>query len=421
MSNPGYDVSNGAATVGGNGRLVARSAESANATPVGVPTALRIAASLARGWRTLLGVALTTTAAAMAAAAFLPKSYVAGTLLIPFVGTSARSSLAAAGLPSGVAGLLGGIGASPSERLLSVVLGSGTLFGEVLQRAARTPGEREVVDRVLRTGVRVVRNPDGSLVVQVSAPTPELAARVANTYPPVLNQVLARLSSEGARTKQAFLRAQLDTADDRLLVSERKFIDFAQRRTAPAPEQQANRTIDAAAALQQQIFEQEAAIAQLRRTATPSNPELRAAEALLATRRAQLSELTNGGGLRRSVLVPVERGTELRIASTRVEREYQQDLRVYSSLAASLTDVQIDVGNSLPVLTVLDPATPPGDPTLKVSTAGVLGLAFGLVLGAIVTLVRHELSHLRENPETAPYLEAFPLRARRPAAMRERA
>lgn len=419
MSDHGSNAANGAAA-GGNG--YPRSALVPPPPPVGVPTALRVAAALARGWRSVLAVALSTMVAAMAAAAFLPKSYVAGTLLIPFVGSSSRSSLAAAGLPSGVAGLLGSVGGSPAERLLSAVLTSGTLFGAVVTRATHTPGERAVIEHVLRKGVRVIRNADGSLVIQVSAPTPELAARIANTYPPVLNEVLARLSSEGAATKQSFLRAQLDTADDRLSGSERKFIDFAQRRTAPAPEQQAQRTIDAAAALQQQLFEQEAAIAQLRRTATPNNPELRAAEALLATKRGQLSELTNGGtGLRRSVLVPVERGTELRVASTRVEREYQQDLRIYTSLAAALTDAQIDVGNSLPVLTVLDPATPPGDPTLDVSTAAVLGLAFGLVLGAITTLVGQGLSRLRAHPETAPYFAAFPRREWRTAAERGRA
>lgn len=287
------------------------------------------------------------------------------------------------------------------------MLSSVRLFEAVSRRAVRAPRESEIVDHVLRKGVRVVHNPDGSIVIQVSAPTPELAARIANTYPPVLNAVLARLSAEGAAVKRSYLRTQLDTADERLTSSERKFVEFAQQRTAPAPEQQAQRTLDAAASLQQQIFEQEAAIAQLRRTATVDNPELRAAEALLATRRGQLRELTNGGGPQRSVFVPVERGPALRVASTRVEREYQQDLRVYASLAAQLTDAEIDETNSLPVLTVLDPAREPGDPTLTVPVAALLGLVFGLVLGAAVAMVRDAFARLRGRPDAAPYFAAF--------------
>ncbi|HEY0777574.1 MAG TPA: hypothetical protein VGD56_06380 [Gemmatirosa sp.] len=380
--------------------------------PVGVPTALLVATVLARRWRRVVAVALATSIAAAAYTAIAPKSYVASTLLVPFAG-STSSSLATTGLPSGVAGLLGSVGSSPAERLLSAVMNSGRLFDAVLHAAAHGPEDMRVVGGVMRKGVRFVRNPDGSLTVQVSAPSPEVAARIANTYPPVLNAVLARLSAEGAEVKKQYLRTQLDTADEHLTASERRFVDFAQRRTAPAPDQQAQRTIDAAANLQQQIFEQEASIAQLRRTATEDNPELRAANALLATRRAQLRELTNGAGGQHSVLVPVERGPELRVASTRVEREYQQDLHVYASLAAEVANAEIDESNSLPVLTVLDLAQTPSDPTLTAWAAAALGLAVGLVLGVIAALLSEGYARLRAQPDAAPYFEALGRRAPR--------
>ncbi len=363
--------------------------------------ALHVAAVLARGWHRVLGFAAVTTAVGALAAVVLPKSYVAGTLLVPFSG-SPRSSVASSALPAGLSGLIGGIaGGSPGERILGPVLTSSTLYESVMNRAtAGSAAPPSVIDEVLRKGVRVVRNGDGSVLVQVRASDPNLAARIANVYPGAINDILARVSADGSRVKQSFLRTQVDSADARLSDSERKLIAFAQRRQAPAAEQQAQRTLDAAASLQQGIFDQEVVVAQLRRTATPNNPELRAAEALLASRREQLGRLNNGvpGG---SVFVPIERGTEIRVAASRVERDYQQDQRVYSSLVAAVTDAQIDVSNALPVLTVLDPARPPAEPTLTVAAAAALSLMFGTVLGIVSVLAGHALARARTDPANA--------------------
>ena len=369
---------------------------------------LQFAAMLARGRRKAVSIVVATTAAGALAAALLPKSYVAGTLLVPFSGSS-RRGVAMAALPAGLSGLIGAVGGgSPAERILAPVLTSSTLYDTVMNRVtAGGAASRPVVDEVLRKGIRVARNGDGSILIQVRAPEPNLAARIANIYPGAINDILSRVSAEGSRTKQQFLRAQLDSAEVRLSESERRYVEFAQRRAAPAAEQQAQRTLDAAAALQQGIFEQETAVAQLRRTATPENAELRAAEAQLASRRDQLRRLTNGGGSGTSVFVPIQRGPELRVASSRVERDYQQDQRVYSSLAAAVTDAQIDVSNSLPVLTVLDPARPPGGPQITVWDAAALSFGFGLIVAFVTVFVADVLERLRADPANAPALATF--------------
>lgn len=363
--------------------------------------------TLVRGWRVILACTALTGAIGVISALMLPKSYIAGTLLVPF-SAGGRSSVAAGALPAGLSGLIGGIGGgSSAERILGPVLSSATLYETVLNRAlAAGAAPRSTLDEVLRKGIRVLRNGDGSMSVQVRAPDPVLAARIANIYPTAINDILTHVSAEGSRTKQAYLRTQVDSADARLSQSERKLIDFAQRRQAPAAEQQAQRTLEAAAALQQGIFDQEVAVAQLRRTSTSDNPELRAAEALLASRRQQLSRLTNGaqGG---SVFVPIERGPEIRVAASRVERDYQQDQRVYSSLVAAVTDAQIDISNALPVMTVLDSARAPAEPTLTVGTAAGLSIPFGAILGVVAVFVANVFARARTNPANASTWSAF--------------
>ena len=384
----------------GTGASVHPSANGRSLAP-GATTALRMAVLVAHRWPRILAVSLATTAVAVAVALVLPKSYLTATVLVPFAGSGSRSSVALGQLPGGLGGLLGGTigGGSPAERILGPVLASRTLADSITQRLAHDATEERMVREVLRDGVRIIRSPDGSMIVQVRAPRAQLAADIANVYPSVVNRILTRVSTEAAVTKQEFLHTQLDTADARLTVSEQRYIEFARQRAAPAAEQQAQRSIDAAAALQQGIFEQEIVVTQLRRTATTSNPDLRAAEALLASRREQLRELTNGQQNRSSVLLPVERGPELRVAATRVERQYQQDQHVYASLAAALEDAQIDASNALPVLSVLDAAVVPGRPTLNVATTAALSFPFGAILGVLSVLLAEVWARVRRDPE----------------------
>jgi len=369
---------------------------------------LALGAVLLRRWRTVLLTALATAVTAVVVTLLLPPTYATGTLLVPFAGATSRSQIALSQLPAGLAGMAGGVGASPTERLIGVVLGSGTLSDSLVNRLARGDRERAIaVSKVLRKGTRVQRNPDGSIVIQVRAKDPKLAASIANTYPELINGILARVSAEGAIRKQAFLRTQLDTAQQHLTQSEQRLLDFQQRRAAPALDDQAQRTLEVASTLQQGIYQQELIVSELRRTATADNPQLRAAQAELDSRRAQLRRLTTGSGGSREIFVPIGEGPQLKVTSTRLMRNYAQDERIYQSLVAALTDAQIDANNNLPVLTVLDPAHVPDRPTRQLPMTFALAFALGFVLG-IAGIVGGEVARrLRSNAANAGFFEAW--------------
>ena len=106
------------------------------------------------------------------------------------------------------------------------------------------------------------------------------------------------------------------------------------------------------------------------------------------------------------MFVAPAQGAELKLASTRLLREYTEDQRLYDALSAALTDAQISVRDDLPVLTVLDAAIPGGS-TRSIPTALGLGALLGVVLGVALAFAREAVERLRLNPANAEFLDVW--------------
>jgi uncharacterized protein involved in exopolysaccharide biosynthesis len=369
---------------------------------------LDLGAVVLRRWRLVVGVAAGVVLLAAGLSMLRPRLYTARVLMLP---PSEEQSSGAAGMLasqlSGVPGL-GQIGNS-NQRVIGVIARSRSLADSLVRRvapAARDSADAAAVRLMLARRTEVTEKPDGSISVEVTGRNPRLAAEVANAFPAVINTMSAQLGAEAATEKQAFLEAQLERARARLEASESRLVAFQKGSNAADFQEQARKTIDAAAALQQQIAQQELRVNQLSRSSTAQNPELRGAVADLAALRRQLSRLNAGGG--GQMYVAVEEAPDIKAAITRLTREYAKDERVYLSLTAALADVQIDVNNDLPVVSVLDRAHVPTSPAgfgtvLILAVAGILGV----VLGLVAAFVTERLARARQEPEGGVFFEAW--------------
>jgi hypothetical protein len=126
--------------------------------------------------------------------------------------------------------------------------------------------------------------------------------------------------------------AQLETAREQLLRSEERLMAFQQQHSVPEVALQAERTMEAAAQIQQLVVQQELLVSQLRRTATAENPQLQAAVAELDARRAQLRQLTSGDRRGNPVFLSLAESPELKVEATRLLRDYTRDEQVYIAL-----------------------------------------------------------------------------------------
>ena len=371
---------------------------------------LDLGAVLLRRWRRIVLTTLVVMLVAAGLALQRTEKYSASVVLLsPQEQGGGRSSdllarqLAGAGIPG-----LGNVG-NPNQRLLGVLARSRSFADSMVARVAGArPNGRAAgqIRRMLGADTEVTARPDGSIAILVEGEDPRLAAKVANTFPALLNEMSARVGVEAAVQKQNFLEAQLLRARAALDRSEQRLVAFQKQRNAPELQDQANRTVDAAAQLQAQITEQEVQVAQLRRTVTPSNPQLQAAEARLSTLRGQLGRLTAGGG--GGLFVPFRESPELQATLTRLKRDYQRDEQVYVSLTNAIAQAQIEVNNDLPVVSVLDQATVPGAPSgVSLKLILLVAATLGVVLGVIAAFVAEHFARARHDPSAGSFFAAW--------------
>jgi tyrosine-protein kinase Etk/Wzc len=390
---------------------------------------LTVAAVLVRRWKTIALVAGGVVALAVVGLVLLPERYTARTVMVPSPtrSTDLRTQ-ALSGMTSNplAAGLIGLERRDPNQRLVGVILKSRSLEDSLLSRLLPaegvTPRDSARLRKVLRKRTRIETSSDGSVAVEVTDPDPVRAAQIAGAFPGVVNLLATHVTIDAARRKQQFLEAQTEEARERLILSEQKLLAFQQASDAPEVQEQARRTVQAAAELQMKLNEMEVHVSRLRRTLAPDNPELRAATAELGVRREHLRRLTSESRGENPVFVPLRSSPELKVAATRLMRDFTRDEQVYISLTAALADVQIDTHDNMPVVSVLDTAVLPDQPSgaspvLILLLAGILGS----VLGIGAALVREYAGRARSNPANTEFFVALdrlredvrPLRGRR--------
>jgi capsular polysaccharide biosynthesis protein len=381
------------------------------APDIGEIRVLNLFAILLRSWKLIAAITLIGVLAATVLVFVRAKVYATAITLIPASSpTPDNASLSAlAKIPLGLGGLASD--AARTQQLVGVVLQSRTLADSIVARiAGPTPEpEREgEIRKLLKQQVEVVTGDAGSVKIGVEGEDPELITRIANLIPQLVNEVMTELSTQAAMRREQFLETQLARAHERLSASEQRMLTFQQSEQAPAVQQQAERTLDVAAQLQQKILARELEIAQMRRTVTASNPELQSALAELAGMRSQLEHLAEGQGTSSPVLHSFRESAALKVTATRLLRDYNRDEQIYLSLTSSLADAQVDASNNMPVLTVLDeaivPLRPSGWPAFLL--IGLAGFA-ALLLGCAVSLTREAFRHARGDIGNASFFTAW--------------
>lgn len=383
-----------------------------SATPADEVRLVDLATIVLRRRRLIAGITLSCLLIAGLVTLFQPTRYRAETVLVPAAekGGGTRVGALISQVPGSLQALAGGAIADPKQQLIESILRSRALevalVAELADPAGPTAAEvRRIVDKGIRVDGRMA---DGAITVQVTARNAALAARIANAFPPLVNEIATRLGAELAEQKQLLLRRQLEEAAEQLANSEMMLLGFQEQRDLPEIEEQARLTIGVAARLQQAIITKELEIVQLRRTATADNPTLRAALAELNSLQEQLSGLAAGRSGREDILIPLSSSPELKLEATRLFRDYQRDEQIYIALTAALADTQIEAQNSLPVVGVLDTAAVPTVPAP--SYAGlilVLAMLLGLLLGLITAFTAEHLVRMQADSANEELLVAW--------------
>jgi uncharacterized protein involved in exopolysaccharide biosynthesis len=353
------------------------------------PTATSLLAALLHRRRLLLAFALTAAAAAAAVEQMRPDTYSArvSLFLAQQQQQDPRLGALAAQLP------LPGLSAQPDAKLVGAILGSRTLRDSLQARHGPLV-------------LRVQQPPDGVIEVEVRHRDPEAAAAAANAAFELINVLAVSAGSDAIRRRQEFLSVRLAEAGENLARAEADLVGFQRTHNAPEFEEQARQTIQAAVALQNRIVEKEIEVAQLRRVATPDNPELRAAQAELAAWRGQLARMRQGSA--GAVLVPLEQSADMRAEAYRLARTYEAHEQLFLSLGTALASAQIEGNRNLPVVTVIDPAQVPTQPVnASLAVVALLAALVALALAAFWVLVAELWRFARRAYPDSPVFPAI--------------
>lgn len=380
-----------------------------NGTGAGADDSIRLldyVAVLLHRWRTIAVCTVLALAVGVTVAKLTPPVYRATTVLVPSPEQGGARSALMAELPPFVTGRMGGGGAD--RRLVTGILNSRSLRDSVAHRVAQglKGVPREIIDRVVALETRrKMGATDGSITIEVDAPTPEMAKAVADAYPATINRIATQVTVEAAAAKREVLERQLADARARLARSEERLLSFQRSSGTADVEEQARQGLQAAGALQQQILAKEVQVAQLRRTLAPDHPRLQAGEGELATMRAQLDRITGGGA---SGIFPGARQVpELQAQAADVLREYKTNEQVFIALGAELADAQVNVSEDVTVVSVLDAAVLPELPQGSLVRVMMAAVLLGVALGTVLAFVREYLARVGGDPENEPFRAAL--------------
>ncbi|MNS96122.1 cryptic autophosphorylating protein tyrosine kinase Etk [compost metagenome] len=191
-------------------------------------------------WRHRVLVFVTTLVPALLVGAFVmsrPKVYVAEATLLPSARQTVSSDLLLAGLAGQmgpVALELGGFGKDKSPSLTEYLMSRG-LAARVAEKSRVSlnlpPGQpsREVVDQV-KERLSVENSSQGRLLsIKVTAPTPDLAASLANAYVSSLQEVLDERNLAAAAGVHKLIERHLGETKLALVEDEARLVTFRQQ------------------------------------------------------------------------------------------------------------------------------------------------------------------------------------------------
>lgn len=380
------------------------------------PTILEYVEVVARHRFTVLLATFSAACVAALLAFLMPKTYTARASVLP-ERAATGSSLPMSGMLQTIGDLAPGYSFSGLERsspvrgLLEsrtlvdrVVLATDLLGGEPVSRAD-TLAALESAHRKWARRIRVDADDDtGVIAIEVDAPDRMLAARIANTIVSELNRLNLELAYSAASASRAFTETRLVETRDALRRAQEELVAFQDAYGAIALDEQAGETVKELAKLEGEIISLRAAREAASVNYTASLSTVRQLDAqidvlveqkrrMLGTRPPDtapgLPDTAGAGGETDAAavdgaLLPLRRVPALsaRYANLLLDVKIQES--VLTVLHQQLEQSKIEEARDVPIIQVLDRATPP---VRHARPRRSLMLVVGAVAGAMTGLV----------------------------------
>ena len=365
-------------------------------------------------WRRLIFVGTLLAAIGAAGISFLlPERWTASTTLLPpeEEPTGLGLSLLAgggSGIPAGLAGLVGM--STPSERLLTL-LGSQHLLGLAVDRFDLVTQygvpHREHASELLAEQIEHELGRDGSLKIDVSAATPQLAAQLTTTIASLLDSLNRTYRRHQAAATRHFLEERSLTTRAELKTIAQKMRQFQEAHDVVDIEAQTQAAVEVVKGIVQELALRQVELGVADRTVAQDHPERMRLRLEVSELERQLESIVgslaieSGPKPASSALGPPLRhvpGLMHEYAELTLQLRVQEEILGF--LAGKLEEAKYREAMDTPTLQVLDVAIPPI--TRSAPRRGLLTLACAcgaLVLTTLLAFLLESWQRQRHDHE----------------------
>ncbi len=353
-------------------------------------------------WRRLIVIPVLVVVFATAAISFvMPKSWTARTTLLPPEEESDQvglSALLGTALSSNLTGL---VGATPSERLVTI-LGSKRVLGAVVDRFRLLEEygapNRDTAIEMLDTHVEEELAADGTLIINVTASSAELAAEVANGLAHQVDIVNRTRKSAQAKALREFLGKRLQATDTELRSAGLSLQRFQNKHGLVDLEAQTNATVEVVRTIVQELALLEVELSVLSQSLDSEHEERKLKELEVEALKEQLLEMRGDldekheGALNSALKTlgpPLKTLPQLGFEFAKLSLDMTLKEQIIRFLGAKYEEARYREALNTPTIQVLDRATPPemrSAPrrTVMVIVAGIVSLVVSIVVAFVL-------------------------------------
>lgn len=345
----------------------------------------------------------------------LPKKYTSTATLLPPLevsGFQGLSSMLGEGYLSGLGRMAGLSGMATTSDVFAAILSSHRILGEVVKKCNlftlfETRSLEEAI-RALKEKIKIDVSPEGIISISVTVPSPDLAAKIANTFVEELDRFNRETTMTMGKRQRIFLEERLREVEKSLTDAENALKEFKEKHHTVALTDELTQAIEAAAHLKAEIVAREVQLGVLRGYATEENPQVRRLRSEIAEFRRELRKMEYGHASKGALSsefgagfsIPLAELPEVGLELARLTREAKIQEEIYALLTQQYEQAKIAEVKDTPTVQILDRAVPPerrSFPQRKkiVVIAGILSLFAGVGMAFFFEY----LEGLRSRPE----------------------
>ena len=305
----------------------------------------------------------------------------------------------------GALGSLAGVDKSPSG-LYIAMLKSRSVADYVIDRFKLMSVYKKktyvATRKKLEDSVTMTAGKEGMISIEFDDTDPKRAAAIANGYILGLDTLVRRIAVTEAGRRRLFFENELKKSRDNLDAADLAMKNLQEKTGVISIEAQSTSILAAEANLRAQVAAKEIELSAMRGYATPQNPDVRRAEQMLVSLRAQLAKLEG-----QSRGTKIEMPAKNKIPSMAIDyMRRMRDLKYYEGLltfvSQQLASARLDEAKDAPVIQVVDKALVPEKKTKpKRALIVILATLMAFFMGVLFAFFKEASERASQDPASA--------------------